>query len=376
MADYDVFSKLTNELFYVKVGEDENGKGKYSHEESILYKTKYDDKVILILHELYINTNFRRKCLITLDYLIEKCGYKVDKDNRKSFKNILEKLKELNLINFSEINKSNELILINTEEVILQARDYTQLADEEVVIFNNVADVRKRTTLLKLYLYLKARTTKRGNSDSTGKTRDIQVEFVPQTTYQSYETINKYTNISESRIKEYIDMLQAMNLITYVSVGKRYKQTDKQQKLTEAPNVYAINILQDDIQAELELGVKRCKYDQQKQGYVIVDREYKNNNRKIYGKKGSLTKKLNNGSITEEEQKQYDDICKMQNEYKDTYENFTLKIEQDKQKYKEEKPDRKGIGRQLAKEGINPFTNKPYEKEKYTSYEDYIDSLL
>lgn len=370
MANYDVFSKLTNELFYVKVGEDENGKGQYSCEESILYKTKYDDKVILILHELYINTNFRRQCLITLDYLIEKCGYKVDKDNRKSFKNTLEKLKELKLINFSEINKSNELILIDTEEIILQARDYTQLSDEEVVIFNNVADVRKKTTLLKLYLYLKARTTKRGNSVSTGKTRDIQVEFVPQTTYQSYETINKYTNISESRIKEYIDTLQNMKLITYRSFGKRYKGNDKNQKLTECPNVYAINNLQDDIEAELELGIKRCKYDQQKQGYVIVDREYKNNNRKINGKKGSLTKKLNNGTITEKEQKQYDNICTMQNEYKEAYENFTPTVKKDEQKH-----NIKDRVKEMRNNNIDPFTGKKeYTRDK--EYEDYIDSLL
>lgn len=391
----DAFSKITNQLFYVKVGEDENGKGQYSHEESILYKCNYDDKVILILHELFLNTTLKRECLITLDYLILTCGYKADKDNRKSFKNILKRLKDIELINFNEINKSNELIVIDTDGLMMLIGDgnYTILAGEELGILNSVTDVRKRTTLLKLYLYLKARTTKRTNDE------DINLNCTPQITYQAYETINKYTNISESRIKEYIDELQEMKLITYRNVGKRYKETDKHQKLNEAPNVYAINNLQDDIEAELELGIKQCKHDQQSKGYVVVDKEYKNNNREIFGKKGSLTKKINNGTITEEEQKQYDDICTMQNKYKEEYNNFEVKNKQ------EEKPKKKGIskqleyrrdisyqeedywgisnsfdrGRQLAKEGINPFTNQPYDHKKYetdTSYEDYIDSLL
>lgn len=392
----DAFSKITNQLFYVKVGEDENGKGQYSHEESILYKVGYDDKVILILHELFLNTTLRRECLITLDYLIEKCGYKADKDNRKSFKNILSKLKDTELINFCEINKSNELIIIDTEELMVMLdTSYTILADEELVVFNSVADVRKRTTLLKLYLYLKARTTKRTNNE------DINMNCTPQTTYQAYETINKYTNISESRIKEYIDQLQEMKLITYRSFGKRYKENDKQQKLSECPNVYCINGLQDDIEAELQLGIKQCKYDQQKQGYVIVDRDYKNNDRKIFGKKGSLTKKLNNGTITEKEQKQYDDICAMQNEYKEAYENFTPTVKKEEKKpigiqkttdkeYWGESPKEETIEdilndnsknrfRDYRNKNIDPFTGKKIEKEKYTTdkeYEAFIDDLL
>lgn len=370
------FSKLTNQLFYVKV-EDENGNNSYPREESILYKVGYDDKVILILHELFLGTNFRRECLLSLDYLIEKCGYKADKDNRKSFKNTLEKLKEIELINFELINKSNELLVIDTDGLMVMLNgNYTLLSDEELETFNKIIDVRKRTTLLKLYLYLKARTTKRKDGE------DINMHCRPQVTYQKYETINEYTNISESRIKEYIDQLQEMKLIVYRNVGKRYKETDKHQKLTEAPNVYAICNLQDDIEAELELGIKQCKYDQEKQGYVIVDRDYKNNNRKINGKKGNLTKKINNGTITEEEQKQYDDIIAMENEYKEEYNNFGNTPKKKEIWGEEQKEDTNYSNnrfKELRNKNIDPFTNKPYKMKKYTTYEeeeDYMDKVV
>lgn len=319
MKEYDVYSKLTNKLFYVKVGEDEDEKGKYSVEESILYKTGYDDKAILILHELYVNTNFRRECLISLDYLIEKCGYKLNRDNRQSFKNTLEKLKELKLIEFESIDKSNELIAINTEEIILQATNYTQISDEELEVFNNVTNMRFKTTLLKLYLYLKARVFKRSINEKTGETYNIDIEFVPQTTYQSYETIAKYTNIGEGRIKKYIDTLQSLNLITYRKVGYRYKANDAKKKKTDCPNVYAINCLQEDIDEELRVGVKQCKYEQEQNGYVVTQESYKNHDSEKIGLYGSLVKKKNNNKITYEEMKQLKELQKEMQEYKSKY---------------------------------------------------------
>lgn len=394
MAKYDVYSQITNQLFYVVTGETVEGKKIYSEEGSILHSLGYDDKAIIILHELYVGSNYRRKFITTLDYLIEQCGYQVNKDSRKSFKNVLNNLKELKIINFENEIISGKMIEIDTEQLMLGSKEYFQIADEEIEIFKSISDLRLRTTLMKLYFYLKARVHKRGTSENTGETYDIQVEFQPQTTYQSYDIIHKYTNITEGRIKNYIDMLQEMNLITYRNFGKRYRINDTQQKLTECPNVYAVNNLQDDIEAELELGVKRCIKNQQEKGYVVVKKEYKNNDRKINGKKGSLIKKQKNNTINEEELKELNDIIAKENEYRETYNNF-----ENEPKKEEVKP--KGIGqnikkrqdeeekssfdtekkaREMRNRGINPFTNKPYEnKEKHTTdkeYEDFIDSLL
>lgn len=279
----DLFSKITNDLFYVK--KEDEGLIKAFANESILYKTNYYNKVILILHNLYIGTNFNRECLITLDYLIHKCNYKTVKENRKSFKLILEKLRELELIRFEDIHKSNELIIINTEKLMLNQDNYTILTQYEIDVLSTVKDMRLMSTLLKLYLYLKVKVTKRKEGE------DINMYATPQTTYQSYEFISKYTNISESRIKEYIDKLQDLGLIKYRNIGKRYKINDKYKKLTECPNVYALTILQEDIDSELELGVKRCKKKQLEDDYVVVNNNYKNNNRKTNGKKGALIKK-------------------------------------------------------------------------------------
>ncbi|MBZ9693401.1 hypothetical protein [Clostridium sp. M14] len=296
----DLFSKITNDLFYVK--KEKEGLIKTFADESVLYKTNYDNKVILILHNLYIGTNFNRECLITLDYLINKCNYKTVKENRKSFKLLLEKLRELELISFENINKSNELIILNTEKLMLNQGDYTILTQYEIDVLSNVKDTRLMSTLLKLYLYLKVRVTKRKEGE------DINMYTTPQTTYQSYEFINKYTKISESRIKEYIDKLQDLGLIKYRNIGKRYKINDKYKKLTECPNVYALTILQDDIDSELDLGIKQCKKKQQEDGYIVVDNNYKNNNRKTNGKKGALIKKQNNGTITESEKVELEEL--------------------------------------------------------------------
>jgi hypothetical protein len=302
---YEVYSQLTNKLYYTKVYKTEE----YTEKDSILYKTKYDDKIILILHELYLGSTFRRQSILSLDYLISRCGYKVDKDNRKNFKITLNKLKQLDIINFKEFNKSNDIIEINTENILIESNDnYTQLSDEELEKLNDITNTRLKTTLLKLYLYLKARVYKRGKSD-TGKTYDIGVDYRSQTTYQNYETIEQYTNISESRIKTYIDILQDKQLITYKNFGKKYKEYDKQKRLSECPNVYAINCLCEDIEAELELGIKQCKYILQEQGYIITNVDYKNNDRQLNGRKGYLKKKINNGTITTEEQNEYNEMC-------------------------------------------------------------------
>jgi biotin operon repressor len=310
MKQYDdTFSKITNELFYVR--EESGDKINYSFEKSILYKTGYDDKVILILHELFLSTTLRRKSLITLDYLIEKCGYKLDKDNRKCFKDTLEKLKALEIINYNDFKKSNELIIIDTEQIMLNVeKNFTQLSDEEINKLDIIKDIRLKVSLLKLYLYLKARTKKRTTSE------DLNLYCKSQTTYQSYEVIERYTNISQSRIKTYIDKLQDIKLITYRKVGYRYKEQDLKKVKTECPNVYAINCLQDDIEAELEIGIKQCKHEQEEKGYIVTQETYKNHDNQKIGLYGSLIKKKNNNKITQKEIRQLIEIEKEMEEYK------------------------------------------------------------
>jgi hypothetical protein len=82
------FSQLTNEIFYLK---DENNDDKKTEKGSII-NTIQDDKIIIILHELYVNSSFRRTYNLNLDFFIEQCGYQVNQKSKKNFVQILNKI--------------------------------------------------------------------------------------------------------------------------------------------------------------------------------------------------------------------------------------------------------------------------------------------
>jgi predicted transcriptional regulator len=304
------FSQLTNEIFYLK---DENNDDKKIEQGSII-NTIQDDKVIIILHELYVNSSFRRTYNLNLDFFIEQCGYQVNQKSKKNFEQVLNKLKDNKLINFDSIN--NKIISIDIEPLILKSsKNYFILTDEEINTFKNVKDLRLRITLLKVYTYLKATTTKRSINEKTGEKYNIQVIGVPQVTWQSYEYIEKFINIGQAHLKTYIDKLKELGLIDYASCGKKYHSKDKYKKLSECPNVYTItNLNECGNEQELELGLKQCKnWLEEENGWIVTKTNYKNNDRKTNGKIGGLTKKLNKGTITD---KQKEELDKLKQEYK------------------------------------------------------------
>lgn len=311
VVEIESYSQITNEFFYLKDGETTTEKG------SILNTIK-DDKVIIILHELYTNTSFKRTYQVNLDFLIEQCGYQVNQKSRKSFDDVLNKLREINLIAFSGTFK-DKIVVIDTEQLILKSSSkYFHLLSSEVKIINAVDDLRLRNTLLKLYLYLKARTKKRGINDKTGKVYNIQVDATPQVTWQTYEYIEQYTNIGQSHIREYINKLKELKLIDYANCGKKYHSQDKNKKLSECPNVYTIcNLNPEGNEQELEYGLKQCKQSLEDKGWIITKTNYKNNNRQLNGKKGGLIKKLNNGTITEKQLKELEELTKEKEEQKE-----------------------------------------------------------
>lgn len=306
--DENFYSKITNELFYIT-------KDKATIEQGSILNLVKDDKVVIILHELYSNTSFKRTYQVNLDYLIEQCGYQVNQKSRKSFEITLNKLKEISLIDYNESFK-NKIVVIDTEQLILKSsNEYFQIYNSEIKIFNIIKDLRLRNTLIKLYFYLKARTKKRSTNDKTGKVYSIQIDTTPQVTWQSYEYIEKYTNIGQSHIKEYIEKLKELGLIDYTNCGKKYHSKDKNKKLSECPNVYTIcNINPEGDEQELELGLKQCKDSLEKDGWIVTKINYKNNNRQLNGKKGGLIKKLNNGTITEAQLKELEELTKEKDE--------------------------------------------------------------
>lgn len=302
--DESFYSKITNELFYLKEGKSTTEKG------SILNLLK-DDKVIIILHELYSNTSFKRTYQVNLDYLIEQCRYQVNQKSRKSFEITLNQLRKIKIINFDG-NFKDKVVVIDTEQLILMSsNEYFQIHNLELKILNTINDIRLRNTLIKLYFYLKARTKKRSRNSKTGKIFNIQADPTPQVTWQSYEYIERYTNIGQSHIKEYINKLKELGLIDYTNCGKKYHSNDKNKKLSECPNIYTMsNLNLEGNKQELELGLKQCKDSLEKDGWIVIKASYKNNDRQLNGKKGGLTKKLNNGTITEEQLKELETLTK------------------------------------------------------------------
>lgn len=313
-----LYSKITNQLFYTR-------EGKSSYPEKSILNTVGDDKVILVLHNLYLLTNFEKNALVTLDYFIEKCGYCVNQKTRRSFKDILLKLRSCDWIDFEggyEDIKSGQMIEINTESLFYYTEtNFTSLTEAEVkTIMDNEENSKTKIALIKLYLYLKARTYKRayeenGFEEGMDEWQCSEIaglyNYRSQSTYQSYELINRFTNISQSNIKQLIGKLQELGLITYASAGKKYLK-GKPSTITECENVYVINNLQPQlsIKRELEIGIKQYCYMLREKGYSITDREYTNNDRKINGRIGGLTNKFKNGTITTEQLDELNELNK------------------------------------------------------------------
>lgn len=285
------YSKIMNKLFYT------NEEGK----ESIL-KIVNDNKVVLVMHYLYLLTNRVGEVTVSLDYLIKKCGYKADKDSRKSFKNILDKLKELGYIYFTEISKSNEVIEIDTNKLNVD-KEFFVVEDEELELIRaNTEDIREFINVVKVYYYLKARIYKK-NDDSVLDARS-------QSTFNSYSDIANRTLISEMNIKKYIDRLQEINLIKYDNLGYKYRADNIQAK-TECANVYVltkVSVDEDTLKDDLKEGLKQQELYYEDKGYLITRKGYKNNDKKLNGTYGSLIKKEKNNSLTEKEK---EELCKI-----------------------------------------------------------------
>ena len=280
------FGKVTNKVFYGLEGE--KGKGLISE-----FKDGY---IITILYKLYAMTTREGQVITSLDLLLKECGYSTNKDNRNNFKYILNKLKENNIINFDEVEKSNTVFIIDVEKMFDDNGFFMVEAKELDLINEKAKDKREYNNLLKVYYYLKARCYKRGE----GKPELVIAGGRSQTTYVTYENISYFANITEAKIKEYIETLRELNLIVYKNLGKKYKP-ENPKYLTECANIYTFPIISNDVDSELKEGLKQQKENYEKNGYIITNKPYKNNNRQINGRKGYLIKKKNNGTITEEE---------------------------------------------------------------------------
>ena len=277
----EVFAKIPNKLFSIKTIDENTENINYDNKGSILKLVK-DDKVIKLIYELIVGTNFRNICNTSINDLIVLCGYKVNDKNIKSFKELLYKMDSKNIIHINnEFYRGNDLISIDTENLLNMSEDgYTILEQKELDIINNIAkDSRQRNTLLKCYLFIKLMCHKREDNSAKG----LAYETKPQTITMDYKYINKFTGVTD--ITKAIKILQENKLIMYDNF-LIYTLENPENK-QDAKNTYAVYSLEENwdeelTKEELKVGINQYKNKLTEQGFII-SLKYLNNDKSANG---------------------------------------------------------------------------------------------
>ena len=277
----EVFAKIPNVVFSIKTVDENTEKVDYDRKGSILQLVK-DDKVIKVIYELIVGTNFRNICNTSINDLISLCGYKVNDKNIKSFKELLYKMDSKNIIHIdNDFYRGNDLISIDTENLFNMSEDgYTVLEQKELDIINNITkDSRQRNTLLKCYLFIKLMCHKREDNSAKG----LAYETKPQTITMDYKYICKFTGVTD--VTKAIKTLQDNKLIIYSNflINEICHPENKQ----DAKNTYAVYSLEENwdeelTKEELKVGINQYKNKLTEQGFII-SLKYLNNDKSANG---------------------------------------------------------------------------------------------
>lgn len=315
----NLFAKIPTILFYEVTTDSTEDTSICIKDNSILTNIR-DSKVALILYNLYIRTNYLNECDTSISKLINVCEYYNNDKAKLEFKSILKSLCELKYIStdcdFNKI-KHNDLITFDTIKLI-DMDSFVILEQKELnTITSSSTSNKEILNLLKVYLYLKCKCNKRKEGDNIQKNGGKA-----QVAFPSYENIAEFTYTSESCIVEYINKLREIGLIDYINIGKKYFENDKKRRITECTNIYIIkNIVPEDfIETEFKEAMKQQKQYYESNGYTII-KDDSISNKALYGRKGYLTKKLNNNIITNKEKEELEllntDIEEYKLKYKD-----------------------------------------------------------
>lgn len=254
MNKNEAFSRIPNDFYYNLELKKDNP----------ILNNDNSTKVLLVMHNLSVLTNRENMATITINYLIEKCGYSVTKKIQPTFKDILNELKELGYIDFKvEIQSYTNLIEINTENLEINTNFFVVENDELNIIRQATDNTREQNNLVKLYFYLKARVYKAGENDSLD---------IPQTTYVSYENISQHTGVSERNIKKYIDILVALKLVHIRNLGTKVINN----KVSECANLYALTKVSktdERLEYDLTYGLKQQEHYYKELGYKILKKK-------------------------------------------------------------------------------------------------------
>lgn len=286
------YSKLPNRLFYsIEDGED-----------SILKCTKFNDKTLLILEYLYINTNRKNIIKFTLEDMIINCGFICSTKKNESnfqFKDILSILHKIGVVNYDgDFTKISLKELITCSLSIDLSNNYTELYDKEKEKINNqTIDKVNNLKLLIYYCYIKCRMYKRPKDDR------IEVSGGrAEVAYPTFKVINEDLGLTDDTIDKYNNILIALDLIRIGSAGNWYHKDDPNKVLKDSVNFYTLFTDEETADHNLKEGIKYWKKLDFNLGKIFINsKEYKNNNKKLNGELGSIIKKEKHGIATEKD---------------------------------------------------------------------------
>lgn len=233
-----------------------------------------DNKVLVLIHELYMGSNFRKVYNNTLDGIISNIGYKIEKSNRGAIRKLLKQLMEYGYIHFDcniDKIKSDKMINIDVSNMVGKCTEdgYVELSDDELeLIMNTPVDMRSKMGALKLYTYLKMKVNK--NTNTT-----LAMGEHPEALYESYEFIRKNLGIKQEQAAKYVDLLEDIELIT--TIRGKYK-VGKSGSWVDMPNIFAINKLLGDDIALIQSNLQFClsvykKKSEEQFGLMVVKKK-------------------------------------------------------------------------------------------------------
>lgn len=197
------------------------------------------DKAILIIHQLNLLSNHQNKALFSIKYLIQQIAYKDNDQIRGEIKQILLSLEVDNLITLlTPINRADELIVADVEP-LKQSIQFVILQEAEYNSIMTISNKRTQINLLKLLLFLKCKSYKRPSHKpvTLGKANCY---------IGTYDVISNGTNIPKRTIKNYIETLSRLKLLTCLSMEVATNGKNKTN------NIYIVHSLVTNLEAEIK----------------------------------------------------------------------------------------------------------------------------
>ena len=304
----EAFAKIPNKIMSVNTQiKNERGNNIYTNEGSYLDILK-DNRIIKVVYELMVGTNFKGLYTNSLDNLISDCGYKADKDSRKSFKELLLSMHKNNIINIlNEEFKPKDVLLIDTDNLYNDTLDgYTGIEQKEIDIINSIAkDNRENNTLLKGYFFIKSMCHKRDDKTEKG----LRFEAKAQAIVMDEKYITTFTGITD--VTKCIKILKQHELINYINFKEAPVNNPKAK--IDGKNIYVVRALEDKwdidlMNKELEFKFNQYRDERIKEGYIISN-EFNNNNKSKNGKEGKKVQMMNKAKRENKEQVKEDIKC-------------------------------------------------------------------